>query len=73
MCIRDSSNTINALVQRLNRQTDPVWVRADVIGALTAVTGQRFAYDIDQWNQWWESQRQELQLQELQRQEPGRE
>ena len=53
------SNTIDALMQRLNRQADPVWVRADVIGALTALTGQRFAYDVDQWNQWWESQRQE--------------
>ena len=53
------SNTIDALMQRLNRQTDPVWVRADVIGALTAVTGQRFAYDVDQWNQWWQSQRRE--------------
>lgn len=48
--------TIAALLQRLNLSSDPLWVKADVIGALTALTKQRFAYDDKAWNQWWKTQ-----------------
>lgn len=45
--------TLAALMARLNRKDDPSWVTADVIGALTAITNERFAYDTDGWNRWW--------------------
>lgn len=53
---QNDPHTVQSLITRLNRKTDPQWVTSDVIGALTAVTGQRFAYDIDAWNQWWKQQ-----------------
>ena len=50
---RDDQDTIDALIQRLDEANDPLWLRGDVIGALTALTGQRFAYDVDAWQAWW--------------------
>jgi len=48
--------TIDALIQRLNQDSDPAWIKSDVIGSLTALTEQQFAYDVTAWNQWWQSQ-----------------
>ncbi len=48
--------TLGELITRLNNMSDPLWVKADVIGALTAITGQRFAYDLNAWNSWWDRQ-----------------
>jgi len=48
--------TLASLMARLNSETDPEWVKADVIGALTALTDQRFGYELAQWNAWWSSQ-----------------
>jgi hypothetical protein len=45
--------TLAALIERLARPEDPRWLRGDVIGALAALTGQRFAYDIAAWRAWW--------------------
>lgn len=45
--------TVAALIERLARPEDPPWLRGDVIGALAALTGQRFAYDIAAWRAWW--------------------
>jgi len=39
-------------VRRLGRTGDPAWLRGDIIGALGAVTGKRFGYDIGAWRQW---------------------
>lgn len=50
---QNDRETVDALMQRLNRESDIASVKADVIGALTAITQQRFAYDTDAWNQWW--------------------
>ena len=47
--------TVAALIERLARPEDPPWLRGDVIGALTALTGRRFAYDIAAWRAWWEA------------------
>ena len=44
--------TIAALIDRLDRPDDPDWLRGDVIGALTALTGERFGYDIAKWRSW---------------------
>ena len=48
--------TLQALITRLNKKSDPLWVKADVVGALTAISDQRFAYDIAAWNRWWDQQ-----------------
>jgi len=45
--------TIDALVARLERRDDPLWLTGDVVGALTALTGERFAYDRAAWRDWW--------------------
>jgi hypothetical protein len=47
--------TLALLVERLQRNDDPSWLRADVIGALTAITGKRFGHDINKWLRWWDS------------------
>ena len=53
---QNDKSTLATLFQRLNTQSDPRWVKADVIGALTALTSQRFGYDTMAWNQWWKDQ-----------------
>ncbi len=53
---QSDSETLGALITRLNRTDDPLWLKADVVGALTALTDQRFAYDVNAWNRWWELQ-----------------
>jgi hypothetical protein len=45
--------TVASLIGRLDRAADPAWLRGDIIGALSAVTGKRFGYDIGVWRQWW--------------------
>jgi hypothetical protein len=56
---QNDAATIGALVARLDRQDDPLWLTGDVVGALTALTGQRFAYDRAAWRNWWEKARAE--------------
>jgi hypothetical protein len=50
---QDDAQTISVLIDRLNREDDPLWLTGDVAGALTALTGQRFAYDRAAWRAWW--------------------
>ncbi len=45
--------TLAALIARLDRPGDPDWLAGDVVGALTALTGERFGYDIAAWRRWW--------------------
>jgi hypothetical protein len=47
--------TIAALVERLGRPDEPLWLRGDAIGALSALTGERFAYDLAAWRDWWQA------------------
>lgn len=49
--------TVGALVERLDFTDDPLWLRGDVVGALTAITGQRFGYDVPAWRRWWRAAR----------------
>ena len=56
---QNDAATIGALVARLDRQDDPLWLTGDVVGALAALTGQRFAYDRSAWRNWWEKARAE--------------
>ena len=49
--------TIDALISRLTRDDDPLWLTGDVIGALSAITDQRFGYDTAAWRRWWSARR----------------
>jgi hypothetical protein len=49
--------TIDALIGRLDDAGDPLWLRAQIVGALTALTQHRFAYDVEKWRQWWRAAR----------------
>ncbi len=44
--------TIGTLIGRLGAD-DPLWLKGDVVGALTDLTGNRFGYDFDAWRAWW--------------------
>ncbi len=54
---QDDRATLDALIARLDREDDPLWLTGDVVGALTALTGGRFAYDRAAWRAWWERAR----------------
>lgn len=45
---------IAALIARLRAPGDPLWLKGDAVGALTALTGQRLAYDFAAWDAWWQ-------------------
>lgn len=45
--------TLAALVARLGKKGDPAWLRGDIVGALSSLTGKRFGYDIEAWRRWW--------------------
>lgn len=49
--------TVQALIDRLKTAGDPDWLKGDIVGALTAVTGQRFGYDVQAWTDWWAKKR----------------
>ncbi|MCH9020170.1 MAG: hypothetical protein IIA73_07390 [Proteobacteria bacterium] len=49
--------TIGALIDRLGRAGEPLWLKGDAVGALTALTGKRFGYDLDRWRAWWRNAR----------------
>ncbi len=52
---QNDAATVASLIRRLDRSTDPLWLRGDIIGALSAATGKRFGYDLRAWRQWWAS------------------
>ncbi|HWP23028.1 MAG TPA: formylglycine-generating enzyme family protein, partial [Candidatus Binatia bacterium] len=45
--------TLAALIDGLARSDYPLWLKGDFVGALTALTGHRFGYDLDRWRLWW--------------------
>jgi hypothetical protein len=49
--------TLQALIDRLEAPNDPPWLTGDVVGALSAITGERFGYDAAAWRSWWERAR----------------
>jgi hypothetical protein len=53
---QDDNETVGTLIQRLKRQQDPLWLQGDIIGALTAITSQKFGYNADLWANWWRRQ-----------------
>jgi len=52
---QNDPETLAALVSRLGAAGDPPWLTGDAVGALTAITGKRFAYDLPAWRRWWAS------------------
>ncbi len=46
---QDDPQTIAALVDRLGNEDLPIWANGDLVGALSALTGERFGYDLDAW------------------------
>ncbi len=52
---QDDDDTLSALIARLDREDDPDWLTGDVIGALSALTGERFGYDTAAWRNWWKT------------------
>ena len=53
MTKQDDRATISALVRRLGRKDEPMWLKGDAVGALTVLTDQRFAYRFKAWRKWW--------------------
>ncbi len=49
--------TIAALIEALGRTGEAPWLDGDRIGALTALTGERFGYDLAGWRAWWAARR----------------
>lgn len=47
---------IGKLIERLQRPDDPLWVQSDIVGALTRLTDQSYAYDRDAWAGWFVEQ-----------------
>jgi hypothetical protein len=50
-------DTIDTLIQRLAEGRDPMWLKGDIVGAVSAVTGERFGYDAAAWRAWWSAAR----------------
>ena len=51
--------TIAALIARLDFSGDPPWLRSQVIGTLTAVSGEYFGYNVAAWKKWAQLKRSE--------------
>ncbi|MBT9316090.1 beta propeller repeat protein [Leptothoe spongobia] len=54
---QDDEATITAIIERLTTQEDPLWLVGDFVGALHALTGEQYGYDVSAWQQWWEEQK----------------
>ena len=52
---QSNDETVEALITRLERDEDPLWLKGDIVGALSVVTGQQFGYEPVAWRQWWEA------------------
>ena len=44
--------TIDALIDRAMRESDPLWLRMDAVGALTSLTGARHGANFAAWKTW---------------------
>ncbi|MEM7171339.1 MAG: hypothetical protein AAF530_14295 [Pseudomonadota bacterium] len=52
---QEDGETVAALIDQLADSDAPLWLKGDVIGALSAITGERFAYDPAAWKKWWKA------------------
>ena len=51
---QNDRTTVDTLIERLDNDADPIWLKGDIVGALTDLTGNRFGYDFDAWKEWWQ-------------------
>ncbi len=51
---QNDPQTLALLIERLRRGADPDWLTGDVIGALSALTGQFLGWHPDDWIDWWD-------------------
>ena len=49
--------TLGTLIEGLATPGEPDWLDGDRVGALTALTGQRFGYERGAWRAWWAARR----------------
>ncbi len=49
---QEDAATLEALVARLEDAEAPLWLKGDAVGALRAITGERFSYDAATWRSW---------------------
>ena len=49
---RTNGATIDALMHRIRNNADPLWLRMDAVGALSALTGARYGSDFEAWERW---------------------
>ncbi len=47
------AETLAVLIARLGAPDHPSWLDGDFVGALSALTGERFGYDVAAWRIWW--------------------
>ncbi|MDA0229067.1 MAG: hypothetical protein O3B21_02650 [Proteobacteria bacterium] len=45
--------TIDALMTRITNSADPLWLRMDAVGALSALTGATYGADFEAWAGWY--------------------
>ncbi len=49
---RPDAEVLEALVQRLEDEATPLWLKGDAVGTLFSLTGQRLGYDATAWRGW---------------------
>ena len=54
---QDDAETIGAIIEGLGTPGEPAWLDGDRIGALSALSGERFGYRIEAWRAWWAGRR----------------
>jgi len=49
---QNDPKTVEALLARLEFVNDPAWLKSQVIGTLTAISGKHYGYDVISWQNW---------------------
>lgn len=49
---QNDDKTVAALLARLDFTDDPAWLKSQLIGTLTAISGQHYGYDLAAWKKW---------------------
>jgi len=57
---QSDSATLGALIEHLSASDEPLWLKGDIVGALTSLSGNRFGYDFDAWRGWWQQHENEM-------------
>ena len=52
---QDDPATLAVLIDRLERDGDPLWLKGLVVATLTELTGERFGHDTEAWKSWFDA------------------